>query len=288
MLIGAHLPVSGGYEETLRYAESTGCETIQIFAKTPRRWSASALDTAAASAFTKARQERYGGMPLFTHTAYLINLATNNAEIGEKSVQALADELVRGAILSADGVVTHLGNDPAGDTQAAAERVAKRIASAYEMAGPSASEVVLLLENTAGAGTGFGCCPEDIGAVFSHSAEIIAGRLGVCLDTCHAHAYGADLSTPEAWSEYIHAYEMACGPGCIKVIHANDCMFERGSRRDRHAWIGEGHLGYEAFESMFSVLGSGDISVIIEAPGQMPEKDEINIARLKSMRVSGR
>lgn len=288
MLIGAHLSVSGGYDETLRYAENVGCETMQIFAKTPRRWSAPGLDSAAASAFAEARRERHSGIPLFTHTAYLINLATTDAEIGEKSVQALADELVRGAILSADGVVTHLGNDKAGDTQAAAQRVAKRIASAYEMAGPTASEVVLLLENTAGAGTGFGCCPEDIGAVFSHAAEMDAGRIGVCLDTCHAHAYGADLSTPEAWSEHIHAYETTCGPGCIKVIHANDCMFERGSKRDRHAWIGEGHLGYAAFESMFSVLEPSDISVIIEAPGQIPEKDEINIARLKSMRVSGR
>jgi len=288
MLIGAHLSVSGGYDETLRYAEKTGCETIQIFAKTPRRWKAPELDSASAVAFSTARKERYCGMPLFTHTAYLINLATNDVEIGEKSVQALADELVRGAALSVEGVVTHLGNDQANDTQAAAQRVAKRIFSAYQMAGPAASEVLLLLENTAGAGTGFGCCPEDIGAVFSHAAEIGAVRLGVCIDTCHAHAYGADLSTPEAWSEYIDAYETACGAGCVKLIHANDCMFERGSRRDRHAWIGEGYLGYRAFESMFSVLGASGISVITEAPGEVPAKDEINIARLKSIRVSGR
>ncbi|MCL5886947.1 MAG: deoxyribonuclease IV [Actinobacteria bacterium] len=284
MRIGAHLSVSQGYVNTLDYAEKVGCESIQIFAKSPRRWSAPPPDLAAGAAFAQARAQVVDGLPLFTHTSYLINLATVDDEAGVKSVHALADELTRAAILRADGVVTHLGNDTPGQPELAAKRVAERIAQAYEAAGLSPDQVVLLLENTAGAGAGFGCCPHDIGLVFHSLEQSLQATVGVCLDTCHAHAFGVDLSTPQAWRTYVSEWESLCREGCIKVIHANDAIFERGSRRDRHAWIGEGQLGVSAFESMFVALGDSDISVITEMPGEAPEKDVVNIEKLKSMR----
>ncbi len=283
MRIGAHVSVSKGYDEMLRYAEEVGCECVQIFAKSPRRWVGVPLDVAAAEALLRSRDES-GGLPLFTHTAYLINLATPDEHLGERSVDALADELVRGGMLAADGVITHLGNDPTQDMKAAAHRVATRIASAFERAGRLADNVTLLLENTAGAGSGFGCCPDDLGAVFANADDDVRRRIRVCIDTCHAHAYGTDLSSSEAWEEHLDAYESACGVGCARAIHANDCMFERGSKRDRHAWIGEGRLGSVAFESMVCVPRLDGVSVITEMPGEVPEKDAVNIARLKALR----
>lgn len=283
MRIGAHLSVSSGYDEMIRYAEKVGCECAQIFAKSPRRWAGAPIDMAAAKALIQLR-DNYGGLPLFTHTAYLINLATPDEDLGERSVDALADELVRGGILAVDGVITHLGNDPAQDARAAAYRVATRVALAYERAGKLADDVTLLLENTSGAGSGFGCCPDDIGAVFAQISDDVHDRIRVCIDTCHAHAYGTDLSTPEAWEKHLDAYESACGVGCVKVIHANDCKFERGSKRDRHAWIGEGRLGVSAFEAMVCVPRLDGVSIITEMPGEVPQKDAVNIARLKAFR----
>ncbi len=284
MRIGAHLSVSQGYDNTLDYAEKVGCESIQIFAKSPRRWSAPPPDVDAGAAFAEARARLCDGLPMFTHTSYLINLATVDEEAGAKSVHALADELTRAAILRADGVVTHLGNDILGQSELAAGRVAERIAQAYEIAGLSPDQAVLLLENTAGAGAGFGCCPHDIGLVFGSLEQSLRSSIGVCLDTCHAHAWGADLSTPLAWSAYVSEWESLCREDCIKVIHANDAIFDRGSRKDRHAWIGEGQLGVSAFESMFVAFGHRDISVITEMPGEAPHKDVVNIVKLKSMR----
>ncbi|MDZ4180150.1 MAG: deoxyribonuclease IV [Coriobacteriia bacterium] len=281
MRIGAHVSLSKGYEEMLAYSAEVGCECVQVFAKSPRQWHGKAIDPRAAADFVRARE--VVGIPLFTHTAYLINLATPDEILGEKSVAALADELERGALYGASGVVTHLGNDPLKEMGAAATRVAQRVVEAFGRSG-LAGTVTLLLENTAGAGTGFGCCPEDLGAVFDALPAEIADSVGICIDTCHAHAYGTDLSTPAAWEAYLDAYDAACGPGRVRAIHANDCLFERGSKKDRHAWIGEGHLGTESFQAMVCVSRLDEVSVLTEMPGDVPEKDTVNIERLKVLR----
>ena len=188
MLIGAHVSVAGGYLKALDYAESVGAECIQIFAKSPRQWRGPSVDPAAAESFVAARRHRGFG-PVFTHTAYLINLATDDAELRAKSIPALADELVRGAMLGAAGVVCHVGNDPLGDPEAAAKRVAASVVEAFELAGPAGDGARLLLENTAGAGRTFGSTFEELGASIGQTG-LPAERLGVCIDTCHAFAFG--------------------------------------------------------------------------------------------------
>ncbi len=241
MRFGAHISVSGGYERALDYAFDVGCECAQVFAKSPRQWRASPLDPSKAEAFVIARQERGFG-PLFTHTAYLINPATPEPELREKSIAALADELLRGAMLGAAGVVTHIGSDPLGDPEAAARRVADAVTRAFELAGPAAASTRLLLENTAGAGRTFGSTFEELGACIDFS-DLPAEMLGVCLDTCHAFAFGMPLHTQGGWQDVIAGITECCGTSRLGLIHANDCMFELGSKRDRHAWIGDGHIG---------------------------------------------
>ncbi len=281
MLIGAHVSTSGGYPKMMEYALEVGCECIQIFAKSPRQWAAKQLDAQAAHELVGLRQAA-GDMPLYTHTAYLINLATDDVPLAERSVEALADELVRGGILRASGVITHLGNHPAKDTEAAASRVAERIVRAFEAADDAGSMTRLLLENSAGAGTGFGCQPLHFQLVADALPAEIGDRVGICVDTCHAHAYGEDLSTAEAWDAYVTAME--AGGLVIEAIHANDCLSERGSKRDRHAWIGEGTLGKESFEAMMRSRRLRATSVITEMPGEVPEKDAVNIERLAALR----
>ena len=282
MLFGAHISVAGGYERALEYAFEVGCECVQIFAKSPRQWKAAPLDPGKAAAFVSARRERGLG-PLFTHTAYLINPATIDPALREKSIDALADELVRGALLGAAGVVTHIGSDMDGNPEVAARRVADVVNRAFDLAGPAAASTRLLLENTAGAGKTFGSTFEELGACIQFSGLPIE-NLGVCLDTCHAFAFGMPLDTPEGWSDVVSGISDCCGATRLGLIHANDCMFDRGSKRDRHAWIGDGHIGYPGFEAMVCVPELKHVCACTEMPGEVPFKDAENIRRLKALR----
>jgi deoxyribonuclease-4 len=282
MRFGAHISVSGGYGRALDYAMEVGCECAQIFAKSPRQWKGPAPDLEKAAAFVSARRERGFG-PLFTHTAYLINPATPDPAMREKSIAALADELLRGALLGAAGVVTHIGSDPDGDPKAAARRVAEAVNQAFDLAGPAAASTRLLLENTAGAGRTFGSTFEELGACIDFSG-LPAENLGVCLDTCHAFAFGMPLDTAQGWDEVVTGITGCCGTARLGLIHANDCMFERGSKRDRHAWIGDGHIGRPGFEAMVCVPQLDGVCACTEMPGEVPLKDAENIRRLKEMR----
>lgn len=282
MLFGAHVSVSKGYIEALDYAQSVGCECIQVFAKSPRQWRARPVDRDAASVFVAERGARGFG-PVFTHTAYLINLGTADPALLSRSIEALADELVRGAALGADGVVTHVGTDPLGDSEAAATRIGEAISQAYELAGAEASEVRLLLENSAGSGRTFGVGVDELASCMEavRSKDV---RVGVCIDTCHGFASGMPLDSEQGWQELVDALERRCGLSALGLIHANDSMFALGSRRDRHAWIGDGAIGKEGFRAMIARTDLAGVPVCTESSGSIPEKDEVNISRLKEMR----
>jgi len=285
MRIGAHISVAGGYPKAVDYAIDVGCECAQVFAKSPRQWNAPPTDPVRAQEFVALRAER-GLRPLFTHTAYLINLATDNDDMWRRSVNALADEISRGRLLDADGVITHLGSNP--DPQRACERIVEGVDQAFEIAerlsgGDQDSVTRLVLENSAGAGYHYGGPIAQIADVICRT-ETPSALLGVCLDTCHAHAFGIDMTSDDAWGQVLADIAGACGESGLRVVHANDCMFELGSRRDRHAWIGDGMMGEGAFEAMMRALVDTDVCVITEMPGEVPDKDVENLSRLKRMR----
>jgi len=292
MKIGAHISTSGGYEKMTRYAQEVGCESIQIFAKSPRQWKATPMPVQRREELRAARAI-YDFGPVLTHTAYLINLTTTNEELYVKSIAALADELVRGAIIEAVGVNTHVGNVPDGDPEAAAGRAARAIEDAFEIADQAceelgiSNETRLILENTAGAGSLYGGSVVELCNVIAKTS-VARERLGICIDTCHAWAYGYDVSSREGWQELIDeliAFDML---DLWLFAHANDCKFGRGSKKDRHAWIGEGEIGFDGFRALLRLGGeySGldDMCILTEMPGEEPAKDIINIEALKALR----
>lgn len=282
MLIGAHVSVSKGYLAALEYARSVGAECLQFFAKSPRQWRGPSVDRAAADSFIEARSAVAFG-PVFTHTAYLINLSTSDDELREKSVIALADEIVRGSIVGAAGVVTHVGNDPENDPDAAGRRAGESVARAFDIAGEAASGTRLLLENTAGAGRTFGGPLQELARVIE-VAGLPAERLGVCFDTCHGWAFGTDLSGETGWEHLADEFDQLIGLERLGLIHANDCGFERGSHKDRHAWIGDGLIGSDGFAAMFGELRLAHACAVTEMPGDVPEKDVVNMTRLAELR----
>lgn len=283
MKIGAHVSTAGGFLKMSDYVESIGAECAQIFAKSPRMWKQRPLSDDALAQMAKARCERGLG-PTFTHTSYLINITTNNLELWEKSVDALADELVRASQLGCEGVNTHLGSVPDNDKDAAVKRAARGIEEAFARAGGQENiDTVLLLENTAGAGTIFGGPIEDICAVINE-CRVDKSKLGICIDSCHAWAYGYDVSGKEGWEEIHSIIDSTIGLESWQLTHANDSKFGRGERKDRHEWVGDGHIGSEGFQEMLKLPGLDHLCIVVEAPGEVPEKDIVNIERLKEMR----
>ncbi len=220
--------------------------------------------------------------PVFTHTAYLINLATPDDAMRAKSIAALADELERGRILAADGVITHTGSGKGDDPAATMARVIAAIEEVLSLVPDDAPP--LLLENTAGAGDTFGESVEQLGQVICAVEPGPSTRLGFCLDTCHAHAAGIPVSSADDWKALTEVVESTCGLDSWRAIHANDCTSPLGSHKDRHAWIGEGTIGLEGFAAMLATPGIEDVPAITEMPGEVPEKDAVNIGVLKAAR----
>lgn len=266
------------------YMEIVGCECAQIFAKSPRQWKAKPLDPVAIEEMASLQKAGRVG-PLFTHTSYLINLTTTNDELREKSIDALAEELSRGSALGAVGVNTHIGSVPDGDYDAAGERAARSIEEAFKRAGGQENlRTMLLLENTAGAGTIFGGDINQLVHVINE-ADIAPDKLGVTIDSCHAWAYGYDVSGEEGWRE-IRSILEEIGLERWKLVHANDCKFGLGARKDRHEWIGRGEIGSEGFRALLHMKEVNHLCLTTEMPGEMPEKDIVNNEALKALRDS--
>lgn len=305
MRIGAHISTRGNYAKMLDYAHDVGCETFAIFAKSPRMWHAKPLEARRGDELRMLM--RASSIDAFyTHTSYLINISSVDGEMRGKSVLALADELVRAAILGAAGVNTHLGNDAAGDADAAAVRTGAAIAVAVRHAGESLERLAgagafsgfasfaacgasapcvprLLLEDTAGAGSTFGATVAQLAASVAASG-LDAAALGICLDTCHAWAQGYDVSTAGGWDELLGEVDDACGLERLGLLHANDCKFARGAHKDRHEQLGQGAIGEAGFAAMVADSRLADVDVILEVPGEEPGKDIDNIAFLKRLR----
>lgn len=276
-----HTGTSGGLAAAADYAAGIGCECVQVFAKSPMQWRAPRHAPEECEAFISALGEAGIGAS-YTHTAYLLNLSGVEPELRLKSAAALGDEFVRAEAMGASGVVTHVGTFADGDSGAAAERLCDSLERAREASG---SEVRVLLENSAGAGTLFLSHPDHFASVFERVGDG-AGGVGVCLDTCHAHAAGHDLSSAEGWDALLGAMAEATGDDAIRLVHANDCAWPAGSRKDRHAWIGEGSIGEDGFLAMFRDARLAGVDAVMEMPGEAPEKDVRNLNLLKALRAS--
>ena len=273
--------MEGGLQGALGYALETGCEAFQLFAKSPRRWSAPPRDPEETAAFRAACRDA-AIAPVFTHAGYLINLGASDDVQWEKSCAALADEMMRAFEIGAAGMVVHLGTRYCDDDGECTARVAQTIRRAADLATAPIARV--LLENAAGAGHQYGVDAHEMAdALVAVRASGVTA--GLCLDTCHAFAAGIDLRGPEGWEGMLGHFDANCGPGAVVLVHANDCKGEFGSHRDRHEWIGDGFVGESGFAAMFAHPSLAYATAVVEMPGEPPHKDEENVSRLKRLRA---
>lgn len=257
-------------------ASERGCETMQIFVSNPRGWRQSNILPEDIELFRKRREEE-GITPVFVHTIYLINLAAPDDGIRRRSIEALLMNMEAAARIGSAAVVTHLGSHGG----VGEERGIELVAGALDEVLRSEIEVKVLLEITAGSGRSVGHSFSQLGGILGRFPG--DERLGLCFDTCHAFAAGYELRTAEGLKRTLGELDSEVGLERIELVHANDSKGIRGSRLDRHANIGEGELGLEAFELMIGQPALSGVPWILETPEMSVERDRENLERLRSM-----
>ena len=228
-------------------------------------------------------RERFDLTPLVIHVNYLINLATLDPVIREKSIAAFRGELDRGAIIGADYLVLHPGNFR-GQTieQGMAALVLGIAEAAHEFRAPG---LTVLLENTVGAGCQIGSRFEELRAIRDLAARETSLPIGYCLDTCHLLAAGFNIATEAGLAKTISEASRTLDLDLVRVIHTNDSKGALGSHIDRHANIGEGAIGEEGFRRILTHPALRSKPFILETPVDEEGDDQRNVDALKRLAV---
>jgi deoxyribonuclease-4 len=281
MILGSHLSIAGGVHKAVERAAEYGFATAAIFVRNQRQWRARPLGAEAVATFRRTRR-RLGVRPIVAHGSYLINLAGSGL-VRRRSIRAISEELDRCGRLGVEFYVLH----PGSPGQAGPRRGIVRVAEALNAAVARCRHrrVRILLETTAGAG-------QTLGGSFEELAEILAcldrpGRFGICLDTCHAFAAGYDIRAPRAYRATMDRLEAVVGLDKLKCVHLNDSAFSLGSRRDRHAHIGQGEIGRPGFANVVNDRRLGRVPMILETPKGRDDAgrdwDQVNAEAIRAL-----
>jgi deoxyribonuclease-4 len=255
----------------LARADEIGAEVVQIVAGNPRGWAETPFEAAADDAFRAACALR--GVPVFVHTPYLLNFGSPSAVTLSRSCSALAFALRRADALGASGVVLHAGWAAGGRHDDAVRQVREHVLPLLD-----GVRTRLLIEPTAGGG---GALASTVDSVAEYLDVLDDERVGVCLDTCHLHAAGHDLSTRTGMTRTLAALGRAIGRRRIGLVHVNDSRDPAGSKRDRHICLGGGTIGLEPFASLFSSPTTRGVPLVVETAEDDHASD---IAALKLLR----
>ena len=281
MLIGAHVSNAGGLPRAVERGTERGCEAIQIFNQSPRMWRPTAYSEEDFAAFRGAM----AASPIdavIIHAVYLLNCATEDREMRDKTRASLIQSLRVGAGIGAAGVVLHPGSAKQGDVKRAIKRAGKVI----EQALAETETCELHLEDTAGAGGTLGRSFEELAALIEASGG--GRRLGVCLDSCHLFASGYDVRTRDSLAEVIDEFDRTVGCERLGSLHVNDSAVALGSNRDRHAIMGEGELGEKGCAVFLSEPRFEKLPCVLETgrDGGAPAAEDVALA--KKLRTRGK
>ncbi|TVQ31510.1 MAG: deoxyribonuclease IV [Phycisphaeraceae bacterium] len=292
-MFGSHLSIAGDLSNALREAESLGLDTVQIFTKNQRQWAVKPLDKGAADAWV-AEQARLGWLGrTVAHDSYLINLASPDNDLWEKSIALMREEIERCERLRIGRLVSH----PGAHTGSGVEAGLLRIARAYKrlLRETRGCSVMICLEDTAGGGSTLGRTFEELATlrelIFQEAGSDAEDRIGFCLDTCHAFAAGYDIATEAGARAMLDEFDRVCGLERLAVVHLNDSKGALGSRIDRHEHIGEGGVGLDGFRGVVNHPAVAAVPKIMETPkGKTPKGtplDTLNLRRLRRLMRDG-
>jgi len=260
MLIGAHVSPAGGLWRAVERGSDLGAQAIQIFNQSPRMWRPTAYTADDYERFREAMAASAIGAVMI-HAVYLVNCASDDSAIREKSLASLTHSLRVGDAIGAHCVVVHPGSAKTGDVGEAI----RRAGALFKAALAETERCPLHLENTAGAGGTLGRSFAELGELLDAGGA--GKRLGVCLDSCHLFASGYEIRTPDALANVIDDCEAAIGKGRIGSLHLNDSKMPLGSNRDRHANIGDGELGLDGARAFVNEPRFTSLPCVLETPG---------------------
>ncbi|HLQ47062.1 MAG TPA: deoxyribonuclease IV [Planctomycetaceae bacterium] len=278
-LLGAHMSIAGGLHKAVEAAAALGMDAVQLFTKNNNQWAAKPLTKEDIKLFREAI-ERTGIQQPVAHDSYLINLASPDDALWNKSLDAFIIELQRAEALGLIGVVMHPGSYVSSDAQSGLKRIVQALDAAHR-ATPK-FRTLTLLETTAGQGT-------NLGAKFEHLAWIIEhvkhpDRVAVCVDSCHIFAAGYPLTTPDEYAATISEFDRLIGLVRIRCFHLNDSKKPFGSRVDRHEHIGEGCLGLEPFRRLVNDPRFAQLPMYLETEKGQRDGRDLDAINLETLR----
>jgi deoxyribonuclease-4 len=278
-LLGAHVSIRGGVSMAIERARSIRCTAMQIFVKNNMQWFARPLSQQEIRSFLNHAQ-RSELLSVFAHANYLINLAATNAQFHANSIRALSEELIRADQLELPFLVLHPGAHLGAGEDAGLDKIVNSINEVFRKIPKVKTKIAL--EITAGQGS----C---IGHRFEHLAYIIENvrereRLAVCVDTAHLFAAGYDISSERSTRNTFREFDLVVGRDRLVAIHLNDSKTERGSRVDRHAHIGKGRIGLDAFRFIMRSPRFRKIPKVLETPKKENlAEDVMNLNTLRGL-----
>jgi deoxyribonuclease-4 len=280
--LGAHVSSAGGCHTVHARAAEIGAAVLQLFTKTPNQWREPEITEPQAGEFATERA-RHGVRAIISHDSYLINLASPDAALFARSYDSFARELTRCRALGVDYLVTHPGNATDGDMERGLVQNAEAIGRALDEVGGA---TMVLVETTAGSGKVLGSTFEELARLIDLVPSHVRGRMGVCLDTCHVYAAGYDVRGD--YDGVMARFGDVVGFERLRAFHLNDSQNGLGTRKDRHAWIGDGHLGPEPFRRLVRDERFREVPKVLETPkgdDDHAAADRENLRRLRAFRL---
>ena len=271
--IGGHVSIAGGLHYAIENTKKIGGNCLQIFAGSPRLWFRQPFPEAEVKTFLSGIKENNIG-PVFIHALYLVNLASKNPDLLEKSVNSLIIDIQNGARINSAGVIVHIGSH----LGAGFASVKDQVVAAIDRILVETEGCNLILENAAGQNGKIGSLEE----LSFFIGKISDPRLKICLDTAHLFASGIDLRQTESMEKFTQNLRELNIMNKLCVLHLNDCASDLASHRDLHANIGEGNIGLDALKNFVNLSELKHLPLILEVPGdnkQGPNLKNITLAR---------
>lgn len=273
------MSIAGGYYKAVEAAGELGMTTCQLFTKNNNQWNAKEITRDDVQRFQQALTEFHIAQPI-SHSSYLINLASSDEALWAKSVAAMVVELRRAAELGIAWVVLHPGAAVGAAEEVAIAHVVRAIDAIHQEVRRGQAEI--LLENTAGQGSCLGWNFAQLGAIIAGARH--GDRLGVCFDTCHALAAGYAFATAADYRRMFDDFAQTIGLDRLKAFHLNDSVKPLGSRVDRHAHIGHGHVGLDAFRHILTDARFHDVPMYLETPKEDRDGEPWDAINLRTLR----
>jgi deoxyribonuclease-4 len=278
-ILGAHQSIAGGYYKSAERARSVGCDCVQLFTKNNNQWRAKELTDDDVERFQAALKE-HGVTHALAHDSYLINLASPDPVLWKKSVDSFVMEMLRADRLGIPFLVTHPGAYTTGSEESG---IAAVVRAFDEVHGQTRGiKTRCLLETTAGQGSCLGCRFEQLAAMLDGVRN--PDLLGICVDTCHVFAAGYPLGKEKDYKATMRALDKTVGLKLVRAFHINDSAKPLGSRVDRHAHIGRGMIGKEAFRLLLNDRRFRNVPMYLETPKGMEKGKDLDVINLRTLR----